>query len=218
MLIAAARKDLCQEVSGTSTPRRHDSTSNVKGAGIKAFFEWYSRRHGSLAPAEIEARLDASTRAWFNFSRADLGMLSASWYPALAVHALLDALLAGLPASECRQLAREGAEVTVRSHLSGLYRYLFRAIMTPERYAHNADQIFHRYYDSGTLTKEEISPGRHLTVVRDWPGHHRFLCDLALYASEVIYPQMGYQITELERKSCVSDGDPDCRWIAAWQV
>ncbi len=35
-------------------------------------------------------------------------MLSASWYPMPAVHALLDTLLAGLSAAECRQLAREG--------------------------------------------------------------------------------------------------------------
>lgn len=217
MLTTAIKND-CHP--GLSSPVLHQQvdTSHVKGAGIKAFFEWYSGRGGSLTPAQIGARVDAAAHGWFKFTRPDLGMLSASWYPAPAVHALLDVILAGLSPAECRQLAREGAAVTVRSHLSGLYRFLFRAIMTPKRYAQNADQIYYRYYDSGTLTKEEIAPGRHLTVVRDWPGHHRFLCDLAVFASEVIYPQMGYHLTELEKTSCVSDGDPDCRWLAAWKV
>lgn len=204
--------------AATSFPGREASTSNVKGAGIKAFFEWYSKRPDSLAPEMIARRLDTGARAWFDFSKADLGMLSASWYPAPAIHALLDVILAGMSADEGRRLARDAAVATVRSHLSGLYRYLFKAVMSPKRYARSADQIFHRYYDSGVLTKKEIAPGRHVTIVRDWPGHHRFFCDLALYASEVIYPEMGYRLIELERTACVSDGDADCRWIAAWEA
>jgi hypothetical protein len=104
----------------------------------------------------------------------------------------------------------------MRVTLRGVYKFFFDAMMTPERYAKRAHLLFSRYYDRGTLSKEVVSPTEHVTIIRDWPAHHPFLCEIMAYMAEYVYDALGCRGLTVARTHCVDSGDPDCRFVSRW--
>jgi hypothetical protein len=154
-------------------------------------------------------------RVHFDLADPALGVLASSWYPAPAIHALLDGFLAD-HASDRQALAREGARATIDATLTGVYRWLFETMMTPDRYGRNAQKLFSRYYEPGTMTKAPLGERGHLSIVRDWPGHHRLLCDMLVHTAEYVYAALGCRDVRSPRTACVSDGAPECRFEITW--
>ena len=148
---------------------------------------------------------------------ATLGVIASRWYPADMVHALLDEITRDWQESEKRRVAAEAAGSVMRATLGGVYRTLFRMMITPERYARHAPKLWSFYYDSGVFTVLPQGSGRAaISTVRDWSSHHPFMCGLNRGAAIAIYRAMGCTDVECDRVACVSKGDPECRFITRW--
>jgi hypothetical protein len=189
--------------------------ARMKGAGISNFLVWYVGRFGHARLRRIAEGIPEPHRAYFRTEDPTLGMLASTWYPAAAIHPLLDGFLAEHGA-ERGLLAREGARATMEATLKGVYRWLFESMMTPERYARNAQKLFSRYYEPGTMLKTPLGDHGHLSVVRDWPGHHPLLCDMLVNTAEYVYSALGCRDVRASRMACVSEGAPDCRFEITW--
>jgi hypothetical protein len=97
-----------------------------------------------------------------------------------------------------------------------VYRVLFETMMSPARYAKNAQKLFSRYYDAGTMTKTALSPTSHRSTVTGWQAHHPFLCELLLYTGVYVYRAMGCKDVKMERTACVGDGASECTFLTTW--
>jgi hypothetical protein len=193
-----------------------DPTPNIKGALIRSFLIWYTAEGSQERTARLLNRIPRDLLELFDPRLPDLGMLDASWYPVTAVHRMMDVLVDGLNPDQRRQLAKQIARVAMEGTIKGVYRWLFEMMMTPDRYAQRAQMLFSRSHDTGIMTKTVTAPNAHLSVVRDWPGHHPFLCELLLYSSIPVYEAMGCHHVIPTRHSCVSEGGTECSYTVAW--
>jgi hypothetical protein len=188
---------------------------SIKGAGFREALRWYAETHGAeriaaafrTLPAEIQARLDPA--------KETLGILPATWYPTDVVHAILDAVLAGSGTRQRADLARAAGRATVEGTLRGFYGAVFGALATPERYARHAQKIWSLYHDNGQL-EVVLSRGGAESRITEWPGHHRFICDMHLAAAPVVWESMGMPVTGSTRLECVSTGGKLCRFETQW--
>lgn len=186
--------------------------ARVKGAALAEFLRWYVRGHG-------RARLDAlpvAVRTALEIDPSGIGVVASTWYEAADIHALLDSIVAGLSPAERTALTVDGARATMEATLRGLYRLLFRTMMSPESYARRAQMLWDRYYDTGTMTKLAPEPGVHTTEIRDWGGHHAVLCDLHLESARFIYEAMACREVTVRRTGCTSKGAPFCAFEVRW--
>jgi hypothetical protein len=197
---------------------RSPAAGSIKGAALRPLVEWYVARGERARLLEAVQALPAEWRELIDAADAHLGFLPSRWYPASLAGAILDQLTAGVPRDQLTARARDGARRVMRATLRGVYKLLFDAMMTPERYARHAHLLFSRYYDTGTLEKTVLAPNRHRTAIRDWSGHHPFLCELMVYIGEFVYDAIGCQDLVIERTGCVSDGAPECTFLASWSA
>ncbi len=194
-----------------------DTGPRIKGAGIQPFLRWYSvtwgadrlRRHAERVPPELQPLIDRRD--------ASLGILGSSWYPAPLVHAVLDSIEADHTPEERSAIVRDGARVIIESTLYGVYRWLFETMMTPERYARKSGALFSRYYEPGVMTKSDLGPTGHLTLIEGWAAHHPVLCDFIPHTATYIYGVLGCQELEVRRTACLATGSSDCRFEITWQ-
>jgi hypothetical protein len=191
--------------------------ARIKGAGILPYVRWYAQRWGPERLTRMSDGIPAAYRHHFDLPDPHLGVLPSVWYPAPAIHGLLDRMLAEHPLSEHEMLAREGARAIIDATLTGVYRWLFETMMTPDRYARNAQKLFSRYHEPGVMTKTPLGGAGHLSVVRDWTGHHPLLCDFLIHTADYVYHALGCQDLLIRRTSCVSQGGPDCRFEITWR-
>jgi hypothetical protein len=192
-------------------------TSNVKGAAVRAFVHWYGERFGADRVRAIAEAMAPEHRALVDVRAPDLGVLSPSWLPAPAVHAVLDAVTADMSPDERDALAREAAHTVISQTLHGVYKVFFDLMTTPERYRKNAQKLFARYFDCGTMEKTVTGDKAHLSVIRDWPAHHPLLCDLVRYMALYVYGEMGCKDVTVAKVRCVSDGATDCAYTVSWR-
>jgi hypothetical protein len=192
-----------------------DGIARMKGAGIVHFLRWYVERFGHARLRRTAAQMPEPHRVHFDLDDEVLGVLASSWYPAAAIHALLDGFVADHP-DDREVLAREGAKATIDATLRGVYRWLFETMMTPDRYARSAQKLFSRYYEPGTMTKAPLGETGHLSIVRDWPGHHPLLCDMLVHTAQYVYGALGCKDVRTPRTACVSEGAPECRFEITW--
>ncbi len=191
--------------------------ARIKGAALREFVRWYSGRAGIDAVEELLAGLSPGARAAFDLRRSDLGILQTEWYPAGVVHELLDRIVKDLPVAERTSMARESARAIMDATLKGVYRMLFRAMMSPDRYAKNAQTLWSRYYDTGKIQKTAGGPWAHQTIIGGWEAHHPVLCDLHVASAEYIYQAMGCREVQVRRTGCVSEGGPVCSFEVTWR-
>lgn len=188
----------------------------IKGAGVVPFLRWYCDHFGASRLRQAAEGVPAEHRAHFDPGDPMLGVLASTWYPAAAIHALLDRVLADHPGQR-EMLAREGARAIIDATLRGVYRWLFETMMSPERYGRNAQKLFSRYYEPGTMTKEPLGEAGHLSRVRDWPGHHPLLCDMLVHTADYVYTALGCRNVQARRVTCVAEGAAECRFDITWQ-
>jgi len=191
--------------------------ARIKGEGIRQFLCWYLEHFDEERLAARVAELPEEARAVFDPSQPNLGVVSSTWYPAYAFHALLDAMLEAYDEDQRRRFARDAARVTIERSLKGVYKFLFESFMTPERYARRAQSLFSRFYDTGKIEKRIIRPNLHRSIIRGWTSHHPVLCDVMLYMGEHVYPMLGCKHVKAERISCLSTGDIECVYDVSWK-
>ena len=192
------------------------ATPHVKGAALGRFLDWYVQRFGTELLGERLAVLPPDVAGAFEVRDGLPHVIASRWYPIVALHALIDEMLADYSPAARTAFAREAARHTAESSLRGIYRFLFETIMTPERYVRRAHKLFSRFYDTGTMTKLQTAEHEHTTIITDWNGHHPVLCDVLLYGGEFIYPSLGCRDVRVERVSCVATGGSDCRYVVRW--
>lgn len=192
------------------------SAARIKGAGIHQFLNWYRVRWGAERLLAAVRALPPEQAAVFDLADPQLGVLPSQWFPATAIHGLLDRLMDAHSAEERSRIAREGATAAIESTLKGVYRWLFERMMTPDRYGRSAQRLFSRYYEPGTMVKLPLGEHGHLSVVTDWGGHHPLLCDFLIYTAEYVYGALGCRDLKIRRTACVSAGATDCRFEITW--
>lgn len=189
----------------------------IKGEAVWQFVRWYIANWNEARLASFVREIPPELGAAFDLQAPHLGVIASSWYPARAVHALIDRMLEGYTEEQRVAFARQAARVTIEASLKGVYRFLFETMMTPTRYANRSQTLFSRYYNTGTMTKTPLGPRSHLTVVSGWTGHHPVLCDVLLYIGEAIYPYLGCRNVAVRRLECVSSGAEMCRYKVSWE-
>ncbi len=190
--------------------------ARIKGAGIHPFLAWYAGAWGEERLRRAAARIPPADAIALGFTGEDrFAILSSSWYPAPPIHSFLDALLADHTEAERDRIAREGSRAIIDATLRGVYRLLFATMMTPDRYARSAQTLFARFYDPGAMHKEPIDGG-HLTIVREWTGHHPLLCTFLVHTAEYVYAALGCRDVTARRVQCVASGAPECRFEVVW--
>lgn len=190
----------------------------IKGAALKEFLAWYGETRGEQEVHRVVDALPADARKWFDPDREAMGVLANAWYPAPAIHALLDRMTDGMGPAERDRFALDGSVAVMEKTLSGLYRTLFNILATPDRYAKFAPKVWAHYYRSGTFRIDEHAPGHHVAQVRDWNTHHPALCDMNRGAAVAIYGNMKLEDLKVTRDACIDDGDPECRFVIRWKA
>lgn len=148
--------------------------------------------------------------------RGEPVVLASKWYEAAIIHRLLEALTSGMTPAEQAELARDGARAVMDATLRGVYRLLFRTMMSPSRYATHAQTLWDRYYDTGRMAKRTLGPSAHATEISAWAGHHPLLCDLHVESARYIYAAMGCRDVRVTRTGCVSRGAALCSFEVRW--
>ncbi len=190
--------------------------SHVKGTGLHALFDWYTRGHGQPQLLRFVAELPPDVQSRFDTRDERLGVLASEWYPAPLVHDLLDRLTAGLSDEQRAAAAWDMGQIAAEAALTGLYRLLFQAMMSPERYARHVQKMFSRYFDDGLIVKTPRGPRRHHTSIHDWGGHHPLLCSLCVSSSVYVYTALGCRDVTSRRLSCVTEGADHCAYDITW--
>lgn len=197
---------------------RSSGPGNIKGAAFREFVVWYTKEQGSERLLAAVDALPESARFHLQPRREALGILAATWYPAEVLHSLLDELLRGVPEDERLGMARGAAGVIMRSTLHGIYRVLFRLMATPELYVRFGSRLWSTHYDSGDLILELEEPTHLQATVRNWRGHHPFICQLNGAALVPIFSEMGCVDPNVNFEACVSRGDTECRYSLSWRT
>ena len=178
---------------------------------------WYAQHRDAL-------RLDRALEACrprcedlFQPGVPGYGVQRRHWYPAEAVHGLLDELLEGVSDSEMRRMAEPAAQSIMRANLTGVYQFAFSVIATPERFATHAQRLWGVHYASGELVYTATDERSYDIHYRGWRGHHRAICWLNMASAIPIFEFMGCEGVSWDRHACVSDGHDECRSSVTWQ-
>lgn len=188
----------------------------IKGAALREFLAWYVHRNSHALLAEKIDKLAPEIMHHLDFRQDNLGVLSSQWYPARVIHALLDSIFAGVPPNEREDIIREGARAVMQATLQGIYKLLFKTMMSPDRYAKYSQKLWDRYYDCGIMKKESPKPFMQTTTISDWASHHPVICDLNYEGSRYIFEAMGCKDVTVRRLGCVSTGQAECSFIITW--
>jgi hypothetical protein len=191
--------------------------ARAKGVAFKELLIWLDQRLGRDKLQQALARLPPEYKGIVRLEEHNFGILSSSWYPFPCVHGLLEGLTASMTKQERFDLAQDAARVVMEITLKGIYKAIVRAFVSPSLYAKFATKLWTSYYDSGDF-KVVISEDGHSAdcTIRNWSGHHPFVCDMNLAAATAIYEAMGLKDAKTKRVACIVDGAAWCRYITTW--
>ena len=183
---------------------------------LREFVAWYDETYpGKLQ--ELISGLPDELRAPFDVTRPTLGMLPSSWYPAPAVHAVIDRVLEGMSAADVDELARTaGATTVARMKDQGVYQLLFRWVLRPSNYSKIIQAMWTLNYDSGHLETINHGPLRQEGRVHDWASHHPFLCRTNIEVKLSVWGAMGCTNAVVDERFCIAEGAPYCGSIISW--
>lgn len=204
----------------------------MKGLAFREFVAWYGRTRGEEAMLRaFESMAPALERAGLARDRECFGILPGSWYPVSIATGLLQRITLGHGIEERNAVLRDGARHTLEVTLRGVYRVLFRKLMTPERHARYTQNVWSNFYNTGTVTGRVLEDGRAEQVVVDWAGHHPLLCELSIWSLTTMYEMMELANVRVRRTSCAhapgatgrapafgaDDAEPPaCRYLITW--
>lgn len=165
---------------------------------LREFVAWYGETHpGKLQ--EVINELPSELQAPFDSAPPTLGMLPSRWYPAPAVHAVVDSMLEGMRPADVEQLARAAGSTTVaRMKDQGVYNLLFRWVLRPSNYSKIIQAMWTLNYDSGRLE------------------NHPFLCRTNVAVKLNVWEAMGCANASIDEQFCISQGAPYCGSIISW--
>jgi len=191
-------------VSGpTSRAFERAKTPSIKGLVFREFVRWYEQTRGRDATLRAYSSLSEPLRAHLDPGRECFGILAGSWYPVDIVGGMLESITWGLTLEQRSALLRSGVAHSVGVTLTGVYKVLFRTLVTPERHAKYAQKIWDNYYNTGTVRGRMLAENRSEQWVTDWSGHHPLLCELSIWSLTVFHEHMGCTNVKVSRSACV---------------
>jgi hypothetical protein len=200
----------------TTTHRIEDDA--YKGAALTSFLEWYAALAG---PVKLDAALDTipeDYRRQLDRTQRSMGILPATWYPALLVHALLDAIVKQVGATDIDDFAERAGRAVTEKLIGGLYAGLFRSMASPDLYAKYAPKLWRSYYRMGRVEAEVVDSGETRVRMSEWPGHHPLVCDINRAAAGLIFQKMGCAKVESVRTRCVHGGQRYCEVVLTYMA
>lgn len=222
-LIVPISEQVGLEVEPPTEPRSlaalglNRSGSQVRGAAVRAFVQWYEVELGTPRFRSLLCRVPRVAARAFDLNAEGLGIRDTAWYSCSVVAVVLDALTAHLSEQRRALVTLRAARVVMRSTLAGSQRHVLARIRTPELYAQHAQELWSAYYDSGSLRIVPRADVAGATCrVRHWHAHHPLLCSLNSGASTAVYELMGKRHVNTTRLACVSLGHDECVFSTTW--
>lgn len=192
-------------------------TERIRGAALRAFALWYSGRHGiDRFPRWLEG-LTAEQRGLFDPSRADLGFRDDRWYPAPAVHGLLDGIVRDLGPQATDELVHQSADAIIEASLNGFLQVLFRLFVTPAACRMFGQQHWSFHYESGRVMAKGVGATAQRMQVSGWRSHHPVLCQLVAAAGAPLIRATGGRDVTSRAVACIDRGDPCCVYWTEWR-
>jgi hypothetical protein len=190
----------------------------MKGAMLAEYLRWYSA-HYDVAPVRRVIETDADARVFgLDPSRPTFGIVTSEWYPATMFHRIVDAGLSHLSDAERAKLLRDATDAVAATMLNGLYAVLFTLVATPERYSRHIQRAWRQLHDTGERQVRIVRAGEAESIIRAWPAHHRYLCQMVHETTRAVFSHMRVGSVSVEQERCIDDGAPECvarvRWSA----
>ena len=110
---------------------------------------------------------------------------------------------------------RASARVVARVH-QGIYRFIFRNVATPERYAKHIQRLWNMLHSTGTRRIVLASDHSADSFVEDWAGHHPLLCTVTVHTMVGIFQVMGLNTVRATQLECVARGGARCHTRLQW--
>jgi hypothetical protein len=192
------------------------SLGNIRGAALDDFLAWYGRERDPerLRTAVVSLPPGLSDRV--QWSEGLPRLVPFAWYPCELVHGILDQLTLGLSDWDRQRLSRETAEYVMETTLRGIYRAIYKAIVSPSMLARVSHRVWGLYYDTGESHVTVESKNAHRGSVKEWRGHHPFLCDVNRYSTEWMYRSLGCNQLVVKQLECVGKGAKACTTLTTW--
>ena len=136
-----------------------------------------------------------------------------SWYPFWAISAALDAMviLPDIPPDTIRKLAYH--------NLDRATNLIFRAIFkvgSPEFMVSKSDQVWNKYYSTGTMRVAQASKGSAVIQLIDFPEITPNYNRVVLHGIEAVIVKAGGRIKREEITRSIHRGDECCEYTFAW--
>lgn len=176
---------------------------------------WTTQRRGVASLRTAVAGLPPAWRAVFDDADPTLGLVASTWYPAAAVHRLVDAVTQGLNDGARSEFARLAARAVTAGMLSGVYKTLFSMMSDPDRYARHGQRLWASMYDTGRWSAA-MGVKELVAQIRFWSGHHPVLCEMNAASGVPLLEAMGCRGAQFQQQTCVSRGDSECRYALTW--
>ncbi len=186
--------------------------TRVKALSVLQVLELLKQRYGEAQLESVKQRLSPEARHvlyesplvptdWVELSHAVENMVA------------VDAVIGRGDSSLVQQLVRELAA----EHYGGIYRLLFRMMVSPRMIVERADRLWSRYYDRGEVRAEMRGEKAAAIVISgcpDLPRHHEWM--ILPYVQEVL-ERVGAEHVEGKQTQCVVDGADCCVCELRWE-
>jgi hypothetical protein len=182
----------------------------LKGTAVRAGLLWYAQTYGQGALARVA---DAASPALLSILRredAAFGVIASGWYDLPCMGELLEHMERVADPEDAEVYVDRLAGAIAKDNVSGIYKSLFRLIVTPTLLQANAQRVWQTYIDEGTLTAKSPTKGQLVFEIRGWDHHHAAVCRVVGFMMQNVLREVGYTAMIVERTHCVATGDGEC--------
>jgi hypothetical protein len=137
-----------------------------------------------------------------------------SWYPFGAISAAVDAIV-NLPGLADGDTLRRLAYHNLDRATNLIFRAIFK-MGSPEFMVSKSDQVWKKYYSTGSMHVPEASKGAAVVQLFDFPEITRNYNKVVLYGIEAVIAKAGGRLTRHEITRDIHRGDPYCEYSFVW--
>jgi hypothetical protein len=158
---------------------------------------------------ELLNRVDSDAKA---ILRAEFEALT--WYPFWAISAAVDGIV-GLPGIAVEDTLKKLAYHNLDRATSLIFRAIFK-MGSPEFMVSKSDQVWKKYYSSGSMHVPEASKGAAVVQLFDFPEITPNYNRVVLHGIEAVIVKAGGRIKRQEITRDIHRGDSFCEYTFAW--
>ena len=192
------------------------SDARIKGSVMRELALWHERQFGPYATSALAADLPPELDRLVDRKRPALGLLASTWYPCELAHTMCDRAIDGVT-DEGRAIAREANRDIVPRMIHGIYKVLYQSVASPELYAKHVGRQWKKLHTTGERSFVIRAEGQALSTIRNWDGHHPFLCWMMIYTMASLFEAMRFHDVTVDRLSCVAHGADECATVLRWK-